>query len=145
MRPAIFFLVAVGLVSTFASCTGSSPPTEQADTVAIGEGETVSTTRLVAVARSICEAVAAAPLDPLRARTKFERAHSELHLLARAITRVDRRTASRLLVAKRAVEEDLEAQGAMPRLASDLLSLGQATVVSLDRLGATASECSAPT
>lgn len=144
MRPAILVLILVGLVSS-ASCGGSSEPTGRVEQVVIGSGETVSVVRLVAVARSICDAVAAASDDPVRARTEFERAHSDLHLLARAITRVDPRMASRLLVAKRAVEEDLEAQGAMPRLASDLLSLSRVAVVSLERLGAAASECPAPT
>lgn len=149
MRRAILVLLGIGLVSTPAACSGSSETSGRAAEVAIGSGETVSVARLVAAAGSICQAAKAAPDDAASARTEFERSHPDLHLLARAVTRLDRRIASRLLLAKRAVEEDLaggmaglESAGG---LAPDLRRLSQAAVASLQRLGAVASECPAPT
>lgn len=152
MRHAVLVLFGIGLASTSVTCSGSSetigPPAE----VAIGSGETVSVARLVAVAGSICQAAKAAPGDSASARTEFERSHPDLHLLARAVTRLDRGIAARLLLAKRAVEEDLagDVVGLKPDkagggLTSDLRRLSQAALASLARLGAAVSECPAPT
>lgn len=92
------------------------------------------------VAQGLCQAAAAAG-DPERAEESFAQVHTELHIVARAIEEKDRTAASRLLMAKQQVEDDLHRRAPASELTPDLRSLIDATRDGLARLDVTVTPC----
>jgi hypothetical protein len=87
---------------------------------------------LTDAAAALCTAKRQAATDPRAARRVFyDRAHDDLHELARQTQRTDRPVAARLLEAKQRVEHDLDADAAPQRLVGDLDRLLAATDAAL--------------
>jgi hypothetical protein len=108
-------------------------------------GESVPTSQLSAVAEAVCRAAGEAPADPAGAGQAFlGQAHDGIHLIARGLQGVDRRESARLLVAKQAVEADIAAGAAGPKLAADLERLAGATRSGLAKLGLAVAPCANP-
>lgn len=92
------------------------------------------------VAQGLCQAAAAGD-DPARAELSFARVHTDLHIVARAVEKEDRRAAARLLTAKQRVEDDLRRRAPASELTPDLRRLIAATRDGLDRLDVTVAPC----
>jgi len=107
-------------------------------------GETVSTTRLRAIAIGLCEAAQQAATDiSAAARTFNSKSHDGLHLIARGLQEIDRPASAALLEAKQKVEGDISSKAAGPQLAADLRSLSDVTKTSLARFTVTVDACPA--
>ena len=126
-RAAILALVVV------AGACGDGESEDGTITVA---GQPVAVAPLVDAHAALCEG-AAAP-DAAR-RLFFDRAHENLHTVARALEDVDRAQAARLLQAKERVESELPDQP--PTLPEDLRQLAGVYRDSLGRLAITAPAC----
>ena len=107
-------------------------------------GETVSTTRLRAIAGGLCEAAQQAATDiSAAAKTFNSKSHDGLHVIARGLQEIDRPAAATLLEAKQKVEGDISSKAAGPQLAADLRSLSDVTRASLARFNVTVDACPA--
>ena len=107
-------------------------------------GETVSTTRLRAIAIGLCEAAQQAATDiSAAARTFNSKSHDGLHLIARGLQEIDRPASATLLEAKQKVEGDISSKAAGPQLVADLRSLSDVTRSSLARFNVTVDACPA--
>lgn len=107
-------------------------------------GETVSTTRLRAIAIGLCEAAQQAATDiSAAARTFNSKSHDGLHLIARGLQEIDRPASATLLEAKQKVEGDITSKAAGPQLVADLRSLSDVTRSSLARFNVTVDACPA--
>ena len=122
---------ALALALLAAACGGGSE--DRTITVA---GQPVAVAPLVDAHAALC-AGAAAP-DAAR-RLFFDRAHEQLHTVARALEDVDRGQAAQLLQAKERVESELPNQP--PTLPDDLRRLAGVYRDSLGRLAITAPPC----
>jgi hypothetical protein len=130
--------------TTVAETTTSSAPTTTAPASVTIAGETVSTTRLRAVAAGLCEAAEQAASDiSAAAKTFNSKAHDGLHTIARGLQEIDRAAAATLLEAKQKVEGDISSKVAGPQLATDLRSLSDVTKTSLARFNVTVDACPA--
>jgi hypothetical protein len=107
-------------------------------------GETVSTSRLRAIAAGLCEAAQQAGTDiSAAAKTFNSKSHDGLHLIARGLQEIDRPASATLLEAKQKVEGDISSKAAGPQLAADLRSLSDVTRSSLARFNVTVDACPA--
>ncbi|HKY75653.1 MAG TPA: hypothetical protein VJS45_05920 [Acidimicrobiia bacterium] len=107
-------------------------------------GETVSTTRLRAIAAGLCEAAQQAATDiSAAAKTFNSKSHDGLHVIARGLQEIDRPAAATLLEAKQKVEGDISNKVAGTQLAADLRSLSDVTKSSLARFNVTVDACPA--
>jgi hypothetical protein len=130
--------------TTAAETTTSSAPTTTAPASVTMAGETVSTTRLRAVAGGLCEAAQQAATDITAAAKTFNsKSHDGLHLIARGLQEIDRPAAATLLEAKQKVESDISGKAAGGQLAADLRSLSDVTRSSLARFNVTVDACPA--
>jgi hypothetical protein len=118
------------LVLAACSDAGSNPRTI---TVA---GQPVAVASLIDAHTALCQAAA----DPDAARRLFfDRAHEQLHTVARALEDVDRAQAAALLEAKEKVESELP--NPPPALPDDLRRLAAVYRDGLGRLAITAPPC----
>ena len=115
------------------ACGGNGDSEDRTITVA---GQPVAVAPLVDAHAALCEG-AAAP-DAAR-RLFFDRAHEQLHTVARALEDVDRPNAAQLLQAKERVESELPNQP--PTLPEDLRRLAEVYRGGLGRLAITAPPC----
>jgi hypothetical protein len=107
-------------------------------------GETVSTSRLRAIAAGLCEAAQQAGTDiSAAAKTFNSKSHDGLHLIARGLQEIDRPASAILLEAKQKVEGDISSKAAGPQLAADLRSLSDVTRASLARFNVNVDACPA--
>lgn len=133
-RPVVGALLAAAVAAVAAGCGGSG-----ADTVTIG-GDRVTVASLVGAHAALCGAKVSAPTDPDATRAVFfDRAHEQLHTVARALGDVDRARAAELLEAKQRVESGLDSRP--PTLAADLGRLADVYRSGLGRLAITAPPC----
>ena len=116
-----------------AACGGAGDSGGKTITVA---GQPVAVASLVDAHAALCEG-AVAP-DAAR-RLFFDRAHEQLHTVARALEDVDRAQAAQLLQAKERVESELPNQP--PTLPDDLRRLAEVYRDGLGRLAITAPPC----
>jgi hypothetical protein len=124
--------VAVLAFVVLAAC-GGGDSSDKTITVA---GQPVPVASLLDAHAALCEG-AAAP-DAAR-RLFFDRAHEQLHTVARALEDVDRAQAAQLLQAKERVESELP--NPPPTLADDLRRLAGVYRDGLGRLAITAPPC----
>jgi hypothetical protein len=92
------------------------------------------------VAAGLCDAAGNAD-DAAAAEEAFARVHTDLHVVARAVEKVDRKAAAALLTAKQKVEDDLRRRAVESELAPDLHRLITATAAGLRRLDITVAAC----
>jgi hypothetical protein len=92
------------------------------------------------VAAGLCDAAGNAG-DAAVAEEAFARVHTDLHVVARAVEKVDRKAAAALLTAKQKVEDDLRRRAVESELAPDLHRLITATAAGLRRLDITVAAC----
>lgn len=119
------------LVALAVACGGDS-----GDGTITVAGQPVAVAPLVDAHQALCDAAA----SPATARAVFfDRAHEQLHTVARALEDVDRAQAAELLVAKEKVEGEL---GAPPAgLPGDLRRLADVYRAGLGRLAIDAPPC----
>lgn len=129
MRRSMFSLLFLLAAALAVACSGGDSDAAPSDDV---PGEEV--------AQGLCQATAAAG-DPERAEESFAQVHTELHIVARAIEQKDRSAASRLLMAKQQVEDDLHRRAPAAELTPDLRRLFDATRDGLARLDITVAPC----
>lgn len=128
-RAAIVALAA--LLAT--ACAGDGDSDDRTITVA---GQPVSVAPLIDAHAALCQAAA----EPDAARRHFfDRAHDQLHTVARALEDVDRAQAAQLLQAKERVESEL--QNPPATLPDDLRRLAGVYRDGLGRLAITAPPC----
>ena len=121
----------IALAVLAAACGGGSE--DRTITVA---GQPVAVAPLVDAHAALCQAAA----EPDAARRHFfDRAHDQLHTVAKALEDVDRAQAGQLLQAKERVESELPNQP--PTLPDDLRRLAGVYRDSLGRLAITAPPC----
>lgn len=90
----------------------------------------------------LCVARDKAPERPRAAEARFfDRSHTTLHLIARALEDVDRPLAGRLLEAKQKVEADFAGLASGDRAAEDLDRLVDVSRDGLDRLAVPVPPC----
>lgn len=123
----------VALAILAAACGGNGASGDKTITVA---GQPVAVASLLDAHAALCEG-AAAP-DAAR-RLFFDRAHEQLHTVARALEDLDRAQSAQLLEAKERVESDLV--NPPPTLSDDLRRLAGVYRDSLGRLAITAPAC----
>lgn len=121
------------LAVVFAACGGGGNTVDRTVTVA---GQPVAVAALVDAHAALCEA--AAEPDAAR-RLFFDRAHEQLHTVARALEDIDRALAAQLLQAKERVESELPNLPAT--LSDDLRRLAGVYRDGLGRLAITAPPC----
>jgi len=124
--------VAVLAFVVLAACGGGD---SSAKTITVA-GQPVAVASLLDAHTALCEG-AAAP-DAAR-RLFFDRAHEQLHTVARALEDVDRAEAAQLLQAKERVESELP--NPPPTLSDDLRRLAAVYRDGLGRLAITAPPC----
>lgn len=116
-----------------AACGGNSGSEDRTITVA---GQPVAVAPLVDAHAALCQAAA----EPDAARRHFfDRAHDQLHTVAKALEDVDREQAAQLLQAKERVESELSDPPAS--LPDDLRRLAGVYRDGLGRLAITAPPC----
>ena len=116
-----------------AACGGNSGSEDRTITVA---GQPVAVAPLVDAHAALCQAAA----EPDAARRHFfDRAHDQLHTVAKALEDVDREQAAQLLQAKEKVESELP--NPRPSLPDDLRRLAGVYRDGLGRLAITAPPC----
>ncbi|HVL07115.1 MAG TPA: hypothetical protein VM388_14085 [Acidimicrobiales bacterium] len=116
-----------------AACGGTGGPEDRTITVA---GQPVAVAPLVDAHAALCQAAA----EPGAARRHFfDRAHDQLHTVAKALEDVDREQAAALLQAKERVESELSDPPAS--LPDDLRRLAGVYRDGLGRLAITAPPC----
>ena len=93
------------------------------------------------VSAGLCRAVTAGAAETDQAEDSFARVHTDLHAVARALQRVDRTAAARLLKAKQRVEDDFRRLAPASELTPDLRELFTATRDGLARLDVTVAPC----
>ena len=121
----------IALALLAAACGGGSE--DRTITVA---GQPVAVAQLVDAHAALCQAAA----EPDAARRHFfDRAHDQLHTVARALEDVDRTQAAQLLQAKERVESELTTPP--PTLPDDLRRLAGVYRDGLGRLAITAPPC----
>ena len=129
LRPAAVLAVAV----LAAACGGNGDSEDRTITVA---GQPVAVAPLVDAHAALCQAAA----EPDAARRHFfDRAHDQLHTVAKALEDVDRAQAAQLLQAKERVESEL--QNPPASLPDDLRQLAGVYRDGLGRLAITAPPC----
>jgi hypothetical protein len=128
-RAAIVALAA--LVAT--ACAGNGDSGDRTITVA---GQAVAVAPLIDAHAALCQAAA----EPDAARRHFfDRAHDQLHTVAKALEDVDRAQAAQLLQAKERVESEIADRP--PSLSDDLRRLAVVYRDGLGRLAITAPPC----
>jgi hypothetical protein len=130
--------------STTAGTTTSTAPTTTAPASVTMAGQTVSTTRLRAIAAGLCEAAQQAATDiSAAAKTFNNKSHDGLHTIARGLQDIDRPASATLLEAKQKVEADISNKVDGAQLAADLRSLAEVNKSSLARFNVTVDACPA--
>jgi hypothetical protein len=124
-------LAVVTLAALAVTCSSSTSNR----TITVGSDK-VPVAELVDAHAGLCEA--ATHLDQARALF-FDRSHTSLHTVARALEDVDRAQAASLLEAKQKVESELTTPP--PTLRDDLLRLADVYRSGLGRLAITAPPC----
>ena len=105
-------------------------------------GQTVTTSKLLAIAAGVCDAAGLAGQNMNSARATFYgQSHDGLHLIARALQDIDRGQSAALLEAKQKVEADFLAPSPGPQVADDLRRLADVTRASLARFKVSADAC----
>jgi hypothetical protein len=123
--------VAVIALAALVACGGNG----KTKTITVA-GQPVAVASLAVAQAALCEAVAAP--DAAR-RLFFDRAHEQLHTVARALEDVDRAQAAQLLEAKEKVESELS--NPPPTLSDDLRRLAGVYRDGLGRLAITVPPC----
>jgi hypothetical protein len=119
--------------------SGTTGPTGPTIVVA---GDPVPMAQMTDALAHLCTARDEAPARPRAAEARFfDRSHTTLHLVARALEDVDRPLAGRLLEAKQKVEADFSGLASGERVAEDLGSLVTVTGDALDRLAVPLPPC----
>jgi hypothetical protein len=132
---ALALLAAASMLTT--ACGGSSTAAPRTINVA---GDQVPVAPLVDAEAGLCAARASAATDPVAARAAFyNRSHTSLHTVARALEDVDRAEAATLLEAKQKVESGLD--NPPPTLPADLAHLADVYRAGLGRLAISAPPC----
>jgi len=118
------------------------PPTSAPGPTILVAGDPVPTAQLTDALAQLCTARDEARDRPQAAETRFfDRSHTTLHLVARALEDVDRPLAARLLEAKQKVEADFSGLASGDRVADDLGPLVVVTGQALDRLAVPLPPC----
>jgi hypothetical protein len=129
----------------FAACNGSDsgpPATGTTGPTIVVAGDPVPVAQMTDALANLCTAQDEAPDRPQAAEARFfDRSHTTLHLVARAVEDVDRSLAARLLEAKQKVEADFSGLASGDRVADDLASLVTVTRDALDRLAVPVPPC----
>jgi len=121
--------------------TADPPPTTPGPTIVVA-GDPVPVAQMTDALANLCVARDEAPDRPQAAEARFfDRSHTTLHLIARAVEDVDRPLAARLLEAKQKVEADFSGLASGERVAEDLGSLVTVTRDALDRLAVPLPPC----
>ncbi|MEA2932986.1 MAG: hypothetical protein QOI56_1771 [Actinomycetota bacterium] len=148
-RRALRRLAASVALATVIAATGCSPtgeatppaPSTPGSTIVVA-GEPVAVAQVTDALANLCTARQEAPDRPQAAEARFfDRSHTTLHLVARALEDVDRSLAARLLEAKQKVESDFSGLATGDRVADDLGALIEVTRAALDRLAVPVPPC----
>jgi hypothetical protein len=119
----------------------ADPPPTTGPTIVVA-GDPVPVAQMTDALANLCLARDEAPDRPQAAEARFfDRSHTTLHLIARAVEDVDRSLAARLLEAKQKVEADFSGLASGDRVADDLARLVDVTGDGLDRLAVPLPPC----
>ena len=120
----------------------ADPPSSTPGPTIVVAGDPVPVAHMTDALANLCAARDEAPDRPQAAEARFfDRSHTTLHLIARAVEDVDRPLAARLLEAKQKVEADFSGLASGDRVADDLGPLVTVTTEALDRLAVPLPPC----
>ena len=122
--------------------TADPPATSTPGPTIVVAGDPVPVAQMTDALANLCTARDEAADRPQAAEARFfDRSHTTLHLIARAVEDVDRPLAARLLEAKQKVEADFSGLASGDRVADDLGPLVAVTADALDRLAVPLPPC----
>lgn len=124
------------------ACGGNGATGSTTGPTMVVAGDPVPVAQVTDALAQLCLARDDAPRRPQAAEARFfDRSHTTLHLIARALEDVDRPLAARLLEAKQVVEADFSGLASGDRIADDLDRLVDVTAEGLDRLAVPLPSC----